>query len=56
METRPPTPLKENINKLITPAEYARRNYVTPKTAYNRLRAGDIQGAKIGGRQFIKVD
>ena len=50
-----PRPLKNIKLDYITPAEYARRNYVTPKTAYNRIRSGEIQGVEIGGRQFIKV-
>lgn len=44
------------MTKLVTPAEYARRKYVTPKTVYNWLRAGTVNGYKIGTRQFVKLD
>ena len=49
-------PFKKINQAYITPAEYARRNYITPKTAYNHIRSGKAQGIEIGGRQFIKVN
>ena len=55
MVTDQTRPLKENVTKLVTPAEYAKMKYVTRRTVYNWLKAGTIQGVSIGNRQFVRL-
>ena len=50
-----PIPLKENVTKLVTPAEYAKMRYVTRKTVYNWIKAGTVPSCIIAGRQFVKL-
>lgn len=44
-----------NVSKLVTPAEYARMKYVTPKTVYNWISAGEVPSRTIGNRKFVEL-
>ncbi len=41
------------LENLITPEEYAKRNYCHPHTVRKYARCGRIAGIKIGGKWYV---
>jgi predicted site-specific integrase-resolvase len=50
------TPKKVDLTKLVSVAEYARRNYVTKKTVYNWIAEGKIKKIEIDKLTFILLE
>lgn len=48
-------PLKEDVTRMVTPAEYAKLRYVTRKTVYNWIKAGTVPSCIIAGRTFVRL-
>lgn len=43
----------ESIKRLITPKEYAKKEGVTPKCIYDRIKKGTLQNCIIAGVIFV---
>lgn len=47
--------MSKDFSKLLTIVDYAKRNYITRQTVYNRIKKGELKTIKIGSQQFIEI-